>query len=399
VVAKKILRIAQDDSAKKSKLFVHTTSDRWNIHEWNRIVPCHAAKQHNAARHSNCLYKHTVILPLSAPKNLSALDTLVIRGYTMKVQEINLFSQTIRRQGKFFMSDYPNANDFSQAQQPGKPEKRRRIRPFRLAIFLFFVAAVIIGITALVLMLAGPRKAATGTEQKKAVFGVSSIVVEGSDHYSDKAIVEKSGLYIGQSVLSVNKKSAVMNIQADFPYVQSVAVDSPSFGSLRIRIVEEIPIAVVGSGSGEGPWIIVSETNKWLESVSADAAAASGYLQVRTNKTGEGNAILPEREILALHEIITACAASELTDIRGIDMTNMTDIRLNWRDQIEILLGNDSVLQAEIPIVAQILHEVLKNNGNDKRGRLDASTFSDAIHDNNRAIFTPQSELDSHVAG
>ena len=304
------------------------------------------------------------------------------------------------------MSDYPNAGSqppkrpSQRPSQSGNPEnrRRRRIRPFRLAIFLFFVAAVIIGVIALVLMLVGPRKATGGSEQKKAVFGISSIIVEGSTHYSDEAIVEKSGLYIGQSVLSVNKKSAVLNIQADFPYVQSVAVDSPSFGHLRIRIVEETPIAVVGSGSGDGNWTVVSETNKWLEIMSYEAAVASGHLQVRTDKTGEGTAVLPDRESLALHEIITACAASELTDIRGIDMTNMTDIRLNWRDQIEILLGNDSVLQAEIPIVAKVLRDVLKNHGDDARGRLDATTYSDAIPDNNHTIFTPQSVLDSNAA-
>ena len=90
-----------------------------------------------------------------------------------------------------------------------KKKKRRRISRFHMAVAVVVALLLVAGAVTAFLLLA-PRTPVPGAEdgRKTAVFGVSNITVEGDTRYSSEDIIEKSGVFIGQSVFSVNKKKA-----------------------------------------------------------------------------------------------------------------------------------------------------------------------------------------------
>ena len=316
------------------------------------------------------------------------------------------------------MAEYTN----NSGTDPGKKQtgavRPHKIRRARLTLLIFIFILIVAGAAAFVVMLIGPKKAAEGQVQKRAVFGVNEITVEGVTRYSPEEIIEKSGFYVGESVISVNKKSAIKAIKSEFHYVLNVSVESPAFGHINIKIQEEIPVAVVHMNNDA--WMVMSETGKGVEIVTAAAAMESGYIRVLTGKLAgtdindsstapelvspeapaeipAGTTVLPERQFSTFLLLNGFFKDNILSDVREINMLNMTDIRLNWRDQIDIWLGNDSALRNEMPVVIETLGKVIETHSENEHGRLDASSYSDSNPENDRLYFTPQHVLDSNA--
>ena len=89
---------------------------------------------------------------------------------------------------------------------------------------------------------------------------VKEIVVEGETRYTDEEIIKASGLYVGQSLLSVNKIKAHDALVAAFPYLNTVEVGNSSFYTLRIR-VSDVP--VLAAVELEEDWMILGVNNLW----------------------------------------------------------------------------------------------------------------------------------------
>ena len=158
------------------------------------------------------------------------------------------------------------------------PRKKRRLKPVRVAVFVLILLLLAAGIVAAVVLLLRPGRPASGGGEHSAVFGLKSIAVEGSTHYTDEEIIEASGLSVGQSIFSLKKKQAAENILRAFPYVERVMVESPSFTSIKISIVEAEPVAAVQAPGG---WIILGENGKGLEKLPEDSSRLADYLLLR----------------------------------------------------------------------------------------------------------------------
>ncbi len=285
-------------------------------------------------------------------------------------------------------------------KQPPKKKKKRRLRPFRVAILVLILLVLVGGIVAGVLLLLRPGvKAQPGEENTQAVFGVKTIDVEGSVHYTAEEIVEASGLYIGQSIFSLKKRQAAEKILQAFPYVEQVTVDSPTLTTLKITIEEAEPVAVVAKDDG---WIILGANGKGLEALPEGSERLSEYVRVRCGLLDDaavGSRLLSDESMDALQALFTAFSAHSLTDIREIDLRDDTDIRLNWRDQIVLALGNDINLDHKIEVLAaKVISLVLEKHGDTARGVINVSSYSGSDPDQYQAVFTPENLLPTTTA-
>lgn len=275
--------------------------------------------------------------------------------------------------------------------------KKRHLNRKRITIFAFVMIVVLAGITT-GLMLASSHGQSQGSQSTSgssnaALFGIKTIEVQGASRYTQKQLIDTSGISVGQSLFFVNKKRAAQNILDTYPYVAKVSVSTPSLTGILITIEEEIPAGIVQSKDG---WLVVGRSGKGLELLDEGSDRLAEYITL-TGKTAEnpavGHMVWETRGQALLSALYAALEANSITDIRGIDFSSYTDIRLNWKDQITVKLGTDMNLEHEVSTMATTLPRVLNSRGQDARGQLDISSYSDSSTDNDMTVFTPEDLL------
>lgn len=271
-------------------------------------------------------------------------------------------------------------------------QKRKRNR-FRLFVVLSVVSVLLLVFTILLLPAALSKPKADG-EDKPSALGVRSITIVGNTQYDTEAILGVSGLEVGQSVFSVNKGQAARRLKKEFAYVRGVDIDISFKREVTIRITEAEEMGAVYANGG---WVVVDENGVGLQKIpiESERPLRRMYLKGAGTLTDEiGKQVLDERSLAIIAEICTAFDTYELGDVSEIDMTNLTDIRVNWKNQIDIALGNDSNLTYEIAVVATSIPKILARHGETATGLLNVSQYSDASVETPTIIFTPSSLLE-----
>lgn len=274
----------------------------------------------------------------------------------------------------------------------GRPKKRRNRFHVVMALFVALVA-VSVALGVMIAANCNLNRAAPSLETSKAAaFGVKSVTVEGNTRYSNDAIVGISGIYVGQSVFSVNKKQAAENIKAAFPYIETVEVSNSSFDTIRIKVEETEPIGAIYAG---GRWVVVGEDGRGLEALPVEGERPYRYLYIRGAEplTDElGKVMLDERRLAIVNELRAAFANTPLEGVGVIDLTDVTDILLDWKNQITIALGNDANLTYEIKVAASSLPILLEQYGMTTRGELDIRMYSDPNNTSPMIVYKPEKQ-------
>ena len=122
-------------------------------------------------------------------------------------------------------------DNLNQARQLARRRRRRRLMIIRTAIVLSIVLLLALVGTLVVMKIVATQQSKRG--ETTAFLAVREILVEGDTRYTPEEIIEKSGLYVGQSLMGVNKVQAHDALLAAFPYLNTVAVGNASFDTLR----------------------------------------------------------------------------------------------------------------------------------------------------------------------
>ncbi len=279
-----------------------------------------------------------------------------------------------------------------EARRAEKRRRRRRRRIIRLATVLvvsvFLIAAIVWGIIEI-------AKASKG--ESASFFGVKAIEVEfvdgeGTVRYSKEDIVRASGLFVNQSLLAVNKVQASNRVLQAFPYLDYVEVKNTSFSAVCIRVAEAEVLAAVQLPQD---WLIVGRNNHILEQVTTENVPADLVRIIGTQpmESTLGGEALDERSLRICTTIIDAVQKNELQGITAIDVTEKTSLSLWWKDQVEILLGNESNLAAQVTAFTRLLPTLIEKNGETVAGQLDMTSYADDKGENDRAVFTPADAL------
>ncbi len=279
------------------------------------------------------------------------------------------------------------------SQPKRQSSQKRKQNRFRLFVVLSLLNVLLLVLTVLLLP-AALQKPTTDGEDKPSALGIRSITVLGNTQYDNEAIVGVSGLKVGQSVFSVNKGQAAKRLKKEFAYVRDVDIDISFKREVTIRITEAEEMGAVYANGG---WVVVDENGVGLQKIpiESERPLRRMYLKGAGTLTDEvGKQVLNERSLSIIGEICTAFELYKLGDISEIDMTNLTDIRVNWKNQIDIALGNDSNLTYEIAVAATAIPKILARHGETATGLLNVSQYSDATVETPTIIFTPSSLLE-----
>ncbi len=275
---------------------------------------------------------------------------------------------------------------------PMTREEKRRIR--RRKLFFRRMTVIVIAVLLLAAIVWGVIEIAKASRGETASFlGVKAIEVEcvdgeGTVRYAEADIIRESGIYIGQSLLALNKVQASERVLARFPYLDYVEVKNSSFSTVCIRVAEAQVLAAVQTADA---WLIVGDNNHVLEQVTTENLPA-GVIRVTGTKALSselGRDALEVRDLRICQTLVSAIAANAQPDMTAIDLTEKTNLRLWWKDRLEIVLGNESNLAAQVTAFKNLLPTLLDKNGDSVAGRLNMASYADDNTDNDRAVFTP----------
>ena len=281
------------------------------------------------------------------------------------------------------------------ATKRAKTVKKRR-RPSRFHRMLVMLAILGVLVIAIFIMRSAYKAAVAKredqTESGSSVFSVKEITVSGNTRYLPEAIVKVSGLYVGQSVWSVDKSEAAEKVLAAFPYIAEAEVENTAYNRYRINVTETVEIGVM---YGAGQWLSVGANGKILAARPVDADRPLRTLYIKgADPVGSkpGEQALEERCWRILTELREACREYGLSGVGEIDLTNKSDLRLTVNGRILVRLGNDSNLTHEIGVVVNALPGIEAQYGASAAGQLDVSAFS-VQGGSEQGVFTPRELL------
>ncbi len=276
-------------------------------------------------------------------------------------------------------------------QQPTRSQ-RRRIN--RLRLFVVLAAVDVLLVIGILLMLPGALRTVDDGSESNAWFGVKSITVTGNTRYEESAVLGISGIREGQSVFSVSERTAEQYIRDTFSYVKDVTVDVTMSGEVTIAITEYEELGALYAGDS---WMVVSTEGVGLMKmpVESDRPLRRVYLKgVETLSTEVGKTVLGGKDLEIVTTLVKSMRANGLTGVGVIDLSDRSNIRLNWKNQIDIALGNDSNLNYEIAAAVSAIPRVLSRHGETATGLLNLSQYSDEKIESPVVVFTPTELLD-----
>ena len=264
--------------------------------------------------------------------------------------------------------------DLRAARLAARKKKRRQLMIRRTLLVLAIVLLVALIATAVVLKIVADQKSAKG--ESVNFLAVKEIVVEGETRYTDEQIIDASKLFVGQSLLSVNKVAAHDNLTAAFPYLATVEVSNASFYTLRIRVTEVPEMAVVAC---DDQWMILGDNNRALALVE-EANIPAGLPRIKGASFENqvvGKSLLDERSLRICETLITAAKRYDLKNMTTIDISTKTKIFLMLDERMQVVLGNETNLATQVQVLVDTLPTLYRNNGEDATGRVDMMFYAD----------------------
>lgn len=276
--------------------------------------------------------------------------------------------------------------NLNQARQLARRRRRRRLMLIRTAIVLSIVLLLALVGTLVVMKIVGTQQSKRG--EMASVLAVRNIVVEGETRYTPEELIEKSGLYVGQSLMGVNKVRAHELLMQNFPYLNTVEIGNATFDTLRIRVTETEVMGAVQVGE---EWMIVGANNHALERLTTDALPEGVLRIVGATLEGEtiGQTLLDERSLRVCRTVCAAAQLYQLEDMTTVDIVEKTNLSILLNERLRVVLGNETNIPAQIKMLADTLPVLYQNNGLEAAGRLDMTTYADDDPNNDKAVYTP----------
>lgn len=265
--------------------------------------------------------------------------------------------------------------------------------------FYFLVAMlvliVIFAVGSIILLIRMPKLDENGNPVADGgLFSVKTITLEGNTAYPKEHVIQNSGVLIGQSIFSVKAEDIEARLLKTYPQYSSVKVETLGMKEVKISVTQT---PIIGAMYADGAWVLVGENGNAVAKRDMTGDRPKGILYIKGAKIPKGGvkygAAAMDQETFAVVKTLSAAIKQyKLNDIAEIDVGNLSDIRMNWRDQIEVKMGNSSNLAHEVEVVADNIPRILDMRGEHVTGVLNVSSYSDEAL-KHQAVFTPSSVL------
>ena len=219
------------------------------------------------------------------------------------------------------------------------------------------------------------------------LFRCEKIVVEGVTRYDEKDIITASSLDYGKNIFLADKAGASEKIEEKYPYIEEAEIHMSIPNTLKISVTEATPEYYIQDGSR---YYIISKNSKLLEEVierDQDIPTIIGC-KLKNPKVGETVDVENKKVITVLNEIADSMTANAVTGIKEINLSDMSNIELNYEDRITIVIGMPDDINYKIRTAMTIIYTKLSETD---KGRLNCSNLVEGRTDGkaNQSSFRP----------
>ncbi len=206
-------------------------------------------------------------------------------------------------------------------------------------------------------------------------FKASNVEVKGESRYETKQIITAAEISPSQNMILLNKSKVEDRIIRTLPYIGNVDVKINLLTSTVTLIVSETePFGAVRHGE---EYLLIDSSGKFIEQVKTPTCTRIYVEKVDTPEIGKplkfGDADTLEN-LIALVENLEKLSVKDIT---AIDLSNLSDIRLLYKDMQIWKIGTKAVLSSPDELEYKLKFCVkLSQSEEGKQGVVDVSTMT-----------------------
>ncbi len=238
-------------------------------------------------------------------------------------------------------------------------KKMSKKRKMRQNILTFFLAVAVLCVGAVLVF--------------SLFFKINTVSVTGENIYSDKMIVENSGIEIGTNLFRVSEEKLSEKLSKDLPYIKSVSIERKLPDTLIINVESTREVAAIVSNN---VYVLVDETGKVLDndaSVLRENVAIVNNVKLKEKNEGERVVFTNEKKTETLITLLEALKKSGLELLTEIDLKNVNDIKIKYDDRITFEVGSLTNIETKLARGVAALEKENEINAYSK-GTLDLKT-------------------------
>jgi cell division septal protein FtsQ len=192
------------------------------------------------------------------------------------------------------------------------------------------------------------------------LFNLEEIIVEGDSIYTDEQIIEASGIKPGVNLNRLNTEGNRQQLIDNLFYIDSVTIRKNRPSRLTIQVSGAVEMAHI---EHEGSYYIVSENGRILakaEIISGNTIIY-GY-EADEPEVGKYLRSSNERKNNMIYDIMNTIGEGGLKGIISVDITDHLDIRMNYMNRVELLVGPETDLEVKLKGAAELIENQIDIN-------------------------------------
>ncbi|MBR5442596.1 MAG: FtsQ-type POTRA domain-containing protein [Clostridia bacterium] len=179
-------------------------------------------------------------------------------------------------------------------------------------------------------------------------FRISTIQVKGDKVYSEKDVIAKSGVEIGDNLFLASEEKVNESLTAALPYIDKITLELDLPDTIIINVTATREVAALPYGAG---FILVDENGKVLNRNAAmirDGVAIVDGVQLKGAPVG-GEIKLNNDDVTSRFiQLLGAIKSSDFKQLTGIILTKDGEFELKYDERITIRIGSFTNLEQKI---------------------------------------------------
>ena len=194
------------------------------------------------------------------------------------------------------------------------------------------------------------------------IFNTEEIIVENSAvRYSDEAIINASGIKIGDNMPSMNVSHIAKKIEKELPYIGSVNIKRSLTNTVTVSVEYTRAAIAVPTVSG---YAVLDASGKVLETgvyEPADYVAELFGAEIKNAVPGEKAVFTDSDMFTYVTGLVSDFEKEGYRNLTALDMNNISDVTAEIDYRITVRLGNITKAASKLKFGKRVIDENLAN--------------------------------------
>ena len=179
-------------------------------------------------------------------------------------------------------------------------------------------------------------------------FKINTVTVTGEAVYSQKQIVEKSGIIVGENLFRIDEEKVSQLLSKELPYIKNATIKRELPDTIIIEVEATKGVACIENNKS---YIILDDTGKVLDKAQAKLKEPLPIIKNVTVKNVEEGSIIElsnKKRNDTLPQILSAIENTDLDSLTEINLNNVNDIKIKYDNRITLKIGNVTNIEKKL---------------------------------------------------